>query len=144
MTFSFKKFGLEGAALFQGLVSKNKWTEDLKRGLDVLQSGGLAVVDRSFSEVELYKLRRDLEQCDEKLDECFQTLGKKSMAHWKNQQELDHKEKEKLFTQIERLKMEKEQILAEISAQKIPIDDTVPEPAPSNIQKETSEPPSSE
>ncbi len=144
MVFSIKKFGLDGAALVQGLVSKTNWTEDLKRGLSVLQSGGLAVVDRSFSEVELYKLRGQLDQCEKNLDECFQTLGKKSMAHWKNQQELDDKEKEKIFAQIERFKTEKEQILASIAAQKTPIDSSPPEPAPSNIQKETSETPSLE
>lgn len=123
MVFSIKKFGLDGAALVQGLVSKTNWTEDLKRGLIVLQSGGAAVVDRSFSELELYKLRRSLEQCEEKLDQCFQMLGQKSMAHWKNQQELGEKEKESLFAQIETLKAEKEQLLTSITALLTPPDD---------------------
>ncbi len=124
MAFSIKKIGLDGAAFVQGLVSKTSWIEDLKRGLSVLQSGSLAVVDRSFSEVELHKLRGRLDQCEQKLDQCFQALGKKSMAHWKNQQELDGKEKERLFAQIEHLKTEKEKLLETMIALKSPIDPT--------------------
>ncbi len=126
MPFSIKKFGLDGATLVQGLFSKNKWTEDLKRGLVVLQSGGVAVVDRSFAEVELHKLRGHLEVCEEKLDQCFQMLGQKSMAHWKNQQKLDEKEKASLFAQIETLKAEKEKLRAAMTALLTPVDEHSP------------------
>jgi len=136
MAFSIKKIGLDGAARVQGFVAKTNWIEDLKRGLSVLQSGGFALVDRSFSEVELYKLRGSLERCDEKLDQCFQALGKKSMTHWKNQQDLDEKEKEKLFTQIDTLKTEKEKLHEMIAALLMPID---PKPRVSiDTPKETS------
>lgn len=127
MSFSIKKFGSDGAAVLQRLFSKTTWTEDLKRGLTVLQSGGTAVVDRSFAEIELHKLRRRLEDCEEKMDQCFQMLGQKSMAHWKNKQEWDEKEKEGLFAQIETLEAEKEKLLATMTALITPLDADPPD-----------------
>lgn len=115
MTFSFMK---EWQEMFERIVSRTTWKEDLLRGLETLGTGGGLTVDRSFSEVEMIRFRRQLEQVDEKISLVYRALGKKSMEHWNHQQELDGKEKSKAIFQIDVLTAEKEKILEQMTTWK--------------------------
>jgi len=131
MTFSFKKFTNEGLALVERLTARTTWKEDLSRGLRVLFTGGVFLADRSFSEIETIRLRRQLEQVEEKLSLAYRTLGKKSMDHWNHQQALDEKEKNKLFLQIDSLLQAQEKLMEQIAAAKNSPPPDLPNPSES-------------
>lgn len=118
MKFSFKEFTNEGLALIERLTARTNWKEDLTRGLQMVFSGGVFLADRSFSEFETIRLRRQLEQVEEKLSFAYRTLGKKSMDHWNRRQNLDEKEKNKIFQQIDTLLQEQEKLMEQIAAAK--------------------------
>jgi len=100
------------------LISRARWKEDLLRGIKLLQTGGAFLADRSFAEGNLFRLRRELEQVDEKLARAFQSLGKRSMEHWESQQVLDEKERLRAFKEIELLQKERSALLEKIEALK--------------------------
>lgn len=118
MKFSFKKFTNEGLALIERATARTSWKEDLSRGVRVLFTGGALLADRSFSEIETIRLRRQLEQVDEKLSLAYRMLGKKSMDHWNHQKALEEKEKNKIFRQIDTLLQEQEKLTEQIAAAK--------------------------
>lgn len=134
MKFSFKKFTDEGLAFIDRVSARTSWKEDLSRGLKMLFTGGTALADRSFSEIEIIRLRRQLEQVDEKLSLAYRTLGKKSMDHWNHRQELDEKEKNRILGQIDTLIQEKGKIMEQIMAAK-----NTPPPDVSSPSKPVSE-----
>lgn len=115
MTFSFMK---EWQEMFERIVSRTTWKDDLSRGFETLETGGGFAADRFFSEVEMIRFRRQLEQVHEKLSLVYRALGKKSMEHWNHQQELDEKEKNKAILQIDVLIAEKEKIIEQMTAWK--------------------------
>lgn len=110
MKLSLKDDSKEWFQFIRRAVSRTTWKEDLLRGLKILQTGGVLIADRSFAETELFRLRRRIDQADEKLAQAFQSLGKRSMDHWESQQVLDEKEKIRAFKQIDALKKERQEI----------------------------------
>lgn len=118
MKLSFKMFTNEGMALIERLTAHTSWQDDISRGLRALFTGGVFLVDRSFSEFETIRLRRQLEQVEEKLSLAYRTLGKKSMDHWNHRQDLDEKEKNKIFQQIDTLLQDQEKLMEQITAAK--------------------------
>lgn len=100
------------------IVSQTTWKEDIQRAFACLKAEGTAAADRSFAQLELMKLRRRLDEIDEKLALAFQSLGKKSLDHWTHQQRLDAKEKNKAFVTIDTLKKEREKVTEMITALK--------------------------
>ncbi|VAX32418.1 hypothetical protein MNBD_NITROSPIRAE01-317 [hydrothermal vent metagenome] len=134
MKFSFKTLTNKGLALFERLTARTSWKEDLSRGLRTLFTGGVFLADRSFSEIEIVRLRRQREQIEEKLVLAYHMLGKKSMDHWKHRQNLEEKEKNKIFQQIDDLLHEQEKFKEQIAAAK-----NTPPPDFSNPSETSSE-----
>ncbi len=120
MKFSFKNFSSKCQTLTTRVLSQTTWKEDLSCGIKALFLEGSSVADRSFSELELIRLRYQLQQLEEKLGDAYQVLGKKSMEHWEHQQDLDEKEKTRLFRQIDLLEKEKDRITEQMEAEKNP------------------------
>jgi len=118
MKFSFKTLTTEGLALIERLTARTSWKEDLSRGLRMLFTGGVFLADRSFSEIETIRFRRQLEQIKEKISLAYGKLGKKSMDHWNHRQNLDEKEKNKIFQNIDDLIQEQEKLREQIAAAK--------------------------
>jgi len=118
MKFSFKTLTNEGLALIERLTARTSWKEDLSRGLRMLFTGGVFLADRSFSEIESIRLRRQREHIEEKLALAYRMLGKKSMDHWNQRQHLEEKEKNKIFQHIDDLLQEEEKVTEQIAAVK--------------------------
>lgn len=118
MKFSFKKLTDEGLALIDRVTARTTWKEDLSRGLHMLFTGGAFLADRSFSEIDSIRLRRQLEQVEEKLSFVYQNLGKKSVDHWNQHKNLEEKEKDLIFQQIDTLLQEQEKLMEQIAATK--------------------------
>ncbi len=118
MKFSFSTFTNKGLALIERLTARTTWKDDLSRGFHMIFTGGVFLADRSFSELETIRLRRQLEQIEEKLSLVYLRLGKKSMDHWNHRQNLDEKEKNKIFQKIDSLLQEQEKLTAQIAATK--------------------------
>ncbi len=120
MKFSIKKLTSEWQSVFDQVSTRTSWIDDLTRGVNAIITGGAFIVDRSFSEGELIRLRYQLDKVEEKLSLAYQALGKKSIDHWHHHQELDDKEKKKLFFKIETILAEKERLLEQMIAAKSP------------------------
>lgn len=105
----------------QGLFPK-RWKEDMIRGWQTVQSGSASAVDRSFSELELIRLRYRLERVNKKLFEAYQNLGKKVVDHWSEKGKLTEEERNREFRRIGYLLEEQKILLDEIKAMNQPSD----------------------
>jgi len=133
---SFKEDSKQWLQSIRNAISRTHWKEDFIRGLKAFQNAGAFIGDRSFSETELFRLRRQVEQMDEKIEQAFQSLGKRSMEHWESQQVLDEKEQLRAFKQIDALTQERQEILEKIDALKAsphrPLNEGTDHPPPEN------------
>ncbi len=120
MSFSLKKITQAYREVFDRITAKTTWKEDLGRGIETLLNGGALLADRSFVEIETIRLRREMDQVEEKLFQAYQSLGKRCMDHWQHDQELDEKGKNKAFQQITALFLEKEKLKDQLAAAKNP------------------------
>ncbi len=128
MPFSYEKYTSKFHDTLERITARTSWKEDLGQGLTTLLNGGIFFADRSFSEIETIRLRHQLEQVEEKLFRAYQSLGKKCMDHWNHHQELDEKEKNRIFQQIAVILKEKEKLMDQLTAEKNPPAPLVPSP----------------
>ncbi len=96
------------------LISRKSWKEDASRGVKRLQTAGASVVERSFEEVELVRLRYRLEKIDQELFEAYQVFGKKCIDHWTKGRHLTEVERKRECRRIEKMDDEKKKILGQI------------------------------
>jgi len=97
------------------LIARTSWREDAIRGLKTLQSSGTSIVDRSFGEVNLFRLRSQLEKIDQQLFEAYRLLGKKCVDHWTKGRPLKEIERKRECRRIDLLAEEKKKILSQMS-----------------------------
>ena len=97
----------------QGLFPR-RWKEDMIRGWQTVQSRSASAVDRSFSEVELIRLRYRLERVNRRLFEAHQSLGKRIVDRWSGKGGLTEEERTREFRRIGFLLEEQKTLLAEI------------------------------
>lgn len=111
-TLSFVKETM-GEWLKQGkrLISRKSWKQDAARGVKRLQTVGTSVVERSFEEVELVRLRYRLEKIDQELFEAYQVLGKKCIDHWTKGRNFIEVERKRECRRIHQVDEEKKKIL---------------------------------
>ena len=137
MKFSLKKFSSEWQSVFDQVSTRTSWIDDLRRGVNAVLTGSAFIVDRTYSEGELIRLRYQLDKVEEKLSQAYQALGKKGMAHWHHHQELDEKEKKKLLSKVETICVEKERLLEQMTATKT-LSSSEPPPPSTSVSEEQS------
>ncbi|MFQ5780028.1 MAG: hypothetical protein ACE5HN_04485 [Nitrospiria bacterium] len=111
---SVKDVITEWLRLGRRVIARTSWRKDAIRGLKTLQSGGTSIVDRSFGEVDLFRLRSQLEKIDQDLFAAYQLLGKKCVDHWTKGRRLMEVERKRERRRIDLLAEEKKRILGQM------------------------------
>ena len=111
---SVKETIKEWLSLGKRLLSRTSWKDDASRGMKRLQTAGTSVVDRSFEEVELVRLRYRIQKIDQELFEAYQLLGKKCVDHWTKGRNFIEVERKRECRGINHLDEEKEKILSQM------------------------------
>jgi len=96
------------------LLFRKSWKKDAALGIKRLQTAGTSVVERSFEEVELVRLRYQLEKKDQELFEAYQILGKKCVDHWTKGRHFIEVERKLECRQIHQVYDDKKKILSQI------------------------------
>ncbi|HIE65094.1 MAG: hypothetical protein ABGX83_10880 [Nitrospira sp.] len=110
-TFSVNEALNAWLKLGRRLLSRKSWKKDVARGMKRLQTAGTSVVERSFEEVELVRLRYRLEKIDQELFEAYHLLGKKCLDHWMKGRSFIEVERKRECRRIHQIDEDKKKIL---------------------------------
>ncbi len=97
-----------------------RWKEDLIRGFKMIQPVAASVSDGTLVEIELMQLRYRLERINRKLNDAYQTFGRRIMEHWDQSPVITEDEKKHLLHRINLLLKEQGKIVEQIQSIKEP------------------------